>query len=699
MSIFPFKFVQPLLQFTDFVRFSKSFSELVLKKIPTAGQVHFLENSQLLLKLIADEQKAESILAIIKDQPSHEDMAVSYYDCLIFSMPLNDNQHILVLVDEIDPHVVRRFGDDWLAEIRSSLVAELTLLKQARVDIETGLLNSCNLHYLLENIPVSSQPGMVLVSLTPKRGNSLYAIQHVRRVATLLESFIPSNTPLHHLGQSIFAFVPTQSDDQFLSRISMSLIHYLKKERLSQVHVGYSRGELLSDCDRAVSFRSRILDEAWQALEAAAARGPFSFCSYESLAYPDHYLLKRPDESLFIYFRKAWRNSRRFCLVRFIPCGIVSVQELQDFLSAQGYEFSKTMANCLYLYLDDLSGDDGQKKVEEILLSFQKNRSIEEPQFSAGIGVYPFGKFNRSDVILNSRKACAHGEFLNAGSVVVFDAVSLNVSGDIYYAEGDLKKAVKEYKTGLLCSPNDINLLNSLGVAYIFLQQINKAEECFFKVLALDSENFMALYNCGLAAEQRGHKNDALRFFRSAMNVYSDEASDDILEELKFILGRLYCENREYKQCLRYLPEPSDSLVSKNRSGQLYRLTGIALCGIGEQKKGVAMLQRSLRINKYDAEALSVLGEQYRLNGKEEDVALSFCQKSVELEPENMSFLLRLTRVQLACKKFEEAKANLRILIKHKKLYSQAAVLMEQYYDLIGNSRRKIYWQRKNIKN
>ena len=48
-------------------------------------------------------------------------------------------------------------------------------------------------------------------------------------------------------------------------------------------------------------------------------------------------------------------------------------------------------------------------------------------------------------------------------------------------------------------------------------------------------------------------------------------------------------------------------------------------------------------------------------------IALSFCSKSVELEPQNIGFLLRLTRVQLGCNKLDDASENLRLLIRNKK--------------------------------
>jgi len=62
-----------------------------------------------------------------------------------------------------------------------------------------------------------------------------------------------------------------------------------------------------------------------------------------------------------------------------------------------------------------------------------------------------------------------------------------------------LVSAIKEYKRGLQIDPDNINLLNSLGVIYAQINRYHQAIPLFEKVLGIDSEDFMALFNLGFA--------------------------------------------------------------------------------------------------------------------------------------------------------------------------------------------------------
>ena len=52
-----------------------------------------------------------------------------------------------------------------------------------------------------------------------------------------------------------------------------------------------------------------------------------------------------------------------------------------------------------------------------------------------GIAPYPLLNYGRRHILDNAVKALQHAEFFEAGSKMVFDAVSLNISGDQYYQQ------------------------------------------------------------------------------------------------------------------------------------------------------------------------------------------------------------------------------------------------------------------------
>ena len=49
----------------------------------------------------------------------------------------------------------------------------------------------------------------------------------------------------------------------------------------------------------------------------------------------------------------------------------------------------------------------------------------------------------------NACKALDHGAFFGPDACVVFDAISLNISGDRFYQSGDLNAAIDEYHFAL----------------------------------------------------------------------------------------------------------------------------------------------------------------------------------------------------------------------------------------------------------
>lgn len=693
MANFPYSYKEPFLEAVDFRRFSVSFAEIVQSKIPTSQSVKFYLDQTELQAEFGESEKTDAILKYIELQ-DEADFAISYIDSIIFSIPVTTAQKVLVLVDDLDPLVVRRFGEDWLAEIRLKLVSDFILLKQARTDMETGLFNSSNLHYLLGSLTDYEQVRLVFISLTPQMRNPLQSINHARKAANLLQGFLGETTPLHHLGQSLFAFVPVQYDDVLIGNISSSLITFLKREGFKKIHIGMSRGRGVNSSADS-SKREQLVDQTWTALETAVSRGPFSFCDYESLAYPERHPLNRPDEKLYRFFRNRWRGADRFCLVRFVPTGDRSIQELFEYLGGKGLQDMKVAEDGLYLYLDTLSPSAAKQQVAYYLNSFAEKMQCDKSCYSAGVAPFPYCKFTKSDTIINSKKACIHGEFFGPGALVVFDQVSLNISGDVYYGEGDMKSAEREYRHGLDCAPYDVNLLNSLGVTLAFMNHHLRGQNCFRKALKIEPNNFMALYNFGLGEERGGKLQSALNYYEQALSAHTENDGPEILAELEFNLGRLCCKTGKNKEAAGYLEKVLKKVKGQVEGNRLPPLLGKAYFGIGENKKAIQWLQRALQINEFDTESLSLLGQLYFKEKQGHDIALSLCEKSVDLEPHNRNSLLSLATVQLACGQHEKAIVHLRKCIRYKKVYRSASRQMEKYYKLTGDKKKAEYWRKR----
>ncbi|HAF07372.1 MAG: tetratricopeptide repeat protein [bacterium] len=62
-------------------------------------------------------------------------------------------------------------------------------------------------------------------------------------------------------------------------------------------------------------------------------------------------------------------------------------------------------------------------------------------------------------------------------------------AGYFYFHNQNFKEAIKIFEKGLAMFPDDIDIYYNLGIVYESINDIEKAKECFKKVLEIDSEN------------------------------------------------------------------------------------------------------------------------------------------------------------------------------------------------------------------
>ena len=88
--------------------------------------------------------------------------------------------------------------------------------------------------------------------------------------------------------------------------------------------------------------------------------------------------------------------------------------------------------------------------------------------------------------------------------VAVFDSISLNLSADRRFMEGDVYGAIEEFKLALTDDPANLLARNSLGICYAQLGRFEDARREFETVLASESGDVLALYNLGWANHRLG---------------------------------------------------------------------------------------------------------------------------------------------------------------------------------------------------
>jgi tetratricopeptide (TPR) repeat protein len=288
--------------------------------------------------------------------------------------------------------------------------------------------------------------------------------------------------------------------------------------------------------------------------------------------------------------------------------------------------------------------------------NFQK-RLLNKTNKTVTIGVasYPTITYTKPETINNARKALDHATFFGANSLVAFDGVSLNISGDKFYESGKIREAIKEFKRALKLDPSNVNVHNSLGVCYGLQNECESAIEEFQKAFKLDSGEYMALYNLGLVHLLMEHRKKALAYFIAADKINGNTF------EVALQTGKLYLEIGNPEKGRPFLERAAEL---EPKSGPAYRY--LADCHAADRMPDAAIsaYKKAIKNNPHDAAAISALGSLFDDQGENPEITLMFLSESVAISPENGLFHHRLgrhfsnhNRLDDALKAYEKAKS------------------------------------------
>jgi tetratricopeptide (TPR) repeat protein len=275
-----------------------------------------------------------------------------------------------------------------------------------------------------------------------------------------------------------------------------------------------------------------------------------------------------------------------------------------------------------------------------------KIRSRAGRTITAGVAVHPTLNYAVHETAENARKAVDHAAFFGPGARVVFDAVSLNISGDRYFERGDTETAIQEFRRALCLDPANVNVHNSLGVCHAVQGDYEQALSEFSAAAALDAQDYMAAYNTGMVHRLLGRRETALESLQKAVSRRAD------LFEILFQVGKLQLE-LDRPQAAREHLERASRLRSK--SGGVYRYLGDCYDALNLPDKAIAAYKKALQFNPSDPAALSALGCLFDRKGENPEISLVFCRESVALAPENPVFHHRLGLLHLKQNRLEDA--------------------------------------------
>jgi Flp pilus assembly protein TadD/catechol 2,3-dioxygenase-like lactoylglutathione lyase family enzyme len=265
---------------------------------------------------------------------------------------------------------------------------------------------------------------------------------------------------------------------------------------------------------------------------------------------------------------------------------------------------------------------------------------------SIGMSVHPCAHLAKRDLLDNARKALVHTGFFGPDTQTLFDAVSLNISGDRLYESGCTREAVEELQRALLLDPDNTNVRNSLGVCYAQLGRLEEAVAEFSRVVSLDADDFMPLYNLGCALWNLGRDAEAERSLSRAAEREPENAG------IWFQLAKVCTRQGRQEEALLHLRRATQL---KPRWAQAWRLLGECLLEHGAEEEAMDAFKRALKISGKDPEALSGLALVYARTEANMEIALSLARRGVELEPDNPLVVRRLAELLWQNRELDEA--------------------------------------------
>lgn len=293
----------------------------------------------------------------------------------------------------------------------------------------------------------------------------------------------------------------------------------------------------------------------------------------------------------------------------------------------QWFQWDSGLYGCL---LPDTDAAAAAALARQFLTTWS-DRRVES--LSIGVSQFPLLDFDRETCLYNACKALDHAAFFGPASVAIFDAVSLNISGDYCFQEGRLSDAIAEYRYALRLDPRNVNVLNSLGGCLARMEDHAGARATFEETLRIDPREPMALYNLGVLDLLDGQTESAMDKFRQS------HALDATLFEPLLQLGKWCIAQQAHDEARRFLEE---ALALQPERAVVHSLLGQCLAAQGHVREAIMACKKAVKLNPNDAAAFSQLGILYDAKGENRDICITFCRQSATLCPDNSLFHLRL---------------------------------------------------------
>ncbi|MGD9950772.1 MAG: tetratricopeptide repeat protein [Desulfobulbus sp.] len=678
-----------MLTLDDFFLFYKPFSDVLAAQLPLPATIDFYGLSADGVMHPIDEHLTGERASVPEEIHA---LVQPWVDAgqLVFPFPLDSGEMAAAVVGDIDLSFLRKMSGSWLKQIQDILLERFESIRLSGIDPETELYNRRALNCFWEDLHEEHVGFLFLINTVFPRKIATANLQKLKETADLLKTV--GHGQYFSFGYGVFGLYLPFSKRQIALKTARHLQRQLRREGMSKVQIGFAR--------ISGSSKGRVdqeLDRFWRALELAEKRGPFGLCDIDTLEARHSHPFLLSDPQLFERGRQHWSRLRSFTLTLITfqqaPEDVILswIALRQDEIEKKGGAVLAHAQNVLLIFPDQLHNTVVDPVVEDARQHFGA-----EP-FYAGVASWPCLDFTKGDVVGNCLKAQRHASFFGPGSLVSFDHLSLNISGDYFFDEGDYRAALREYRRGLRLRPEDVNLINSLGVTLVECNQLRAAANCFQDALRKEPANYMALVNLGRVQQTFGRQEGALECFERAFAAHAEDESAG--QELFLPLARLYTDYGHYAKAINVL-EKWSLRPGSDQEFLLFRLLGLCAMENGQPEKAISACQKALRLFPQDNISLSVLGLLYVEQGEGSELGLSLCNKALALDNFNPDHWYRLGRAYMYTGQFVEALDACKHCLQLQRKHAAGMVQLGMIYKAMGRmkSAKKYFFMAASLK-
>lgn len=220
-----------------------------------------------------------------------------------------------------------------------------------------------------------------------------------------------------------------------------------------------------------------------------------------------------------------------------------------------------------------------------------------------------------------------------------------------------IKSAFKDYQAGRLIQsehagrqilkkePNNVNILNLLGVIWHRRKNYDYAIKYFERALQLEP-GFVDVYvNLGLVCQEKGNFDEAITYFRKALQI------NPCFAVAYYNLGYIFHERNQLAEAITYYKKAAEYNPTLFEA---YYNIGNALAEKKQLHEAIIYYQKSIQLNTTNANAYNNLGNVLKYIGQLDGAIINY-RKAIALNPLFIEPYCNLGNALREKKQFDEA--------------------------------------------